>query len=93
MEHRTAIGIFLALTAQRPVTSLSGRAAALLDSNKGKSTRSAARGVSRLMARPVDVDLVDVDANLLHPALVDDTDYHLQVIFNLCWKIPKTGVS
>lgn len=80
MEHRTALGLFLALASQRPVIALHIRSS---------STAGTARAVSQLSKTAVaagtttDVKLVDVDANLLHPALVNDTDHHLQVRLSL----------
>lgn len=78
MEHRTALGVFLALTAQRPISALAGRSAAF-SSSTGSSVQGS-QTVSQTTAGQAAVNLVDVDANLLHPALVEDTQKHIQVI-------------
>lgn len=87
MEHRTALGIFLALAVNRPAAAFVSRASL---SSSGRHTAAAAaasssRRTPALSKRPAECSsvavesLVDVDANLLHPNLVDDIDNHLQV--------------
>lgn len=80
MEHRAALGLFLAVTTQRPTAALTGRPSTLPSGNNGKASRENARSLSRLMSSTASVELVDVDANLLHPALVDDVDHHIKVV-------------
>lgn len=72
MEHRTALGIFLTLVSNRSVTALNSLSLSARQS-------SGATGKRALSSSSVDV-LVDVDANLLHPDLVNDIEHHLQVI-------------
>lgn len=84
MEHRTSLGIFMALAANRPMTALS-----FLSSPSARIVRSASGVVTKIAAastpsEPVsaagDADLVDVDANLLHPDLASDIEHHIQVV-------------
>ena len=65
MEHRTAIGLFLALAGNRPVAALNIRVPVISGAQRALSAGS----------------LVDVDANLLHPDLASDIDHHIQVLF------------
>lgn len=64
MEHRSAIGLFLALAVNRPVAGLNVRP-------------PVARRVSTKYTMTT---LVDVDANLLHPDLSGDIEHHIQVL-------------
>lgn len=87
MEHRTALGVFLALAVNRPVVALNGRASL---TSGGKRTCTATAGRRALSSLPANSassldlvvsDLVDVDANLLHPHLASDIEHHIQVIY------------
>lgn len=84
MEHRTSFGIFMALAANRPMAALSFLScpsARIVRNASGVVMKTAAASTS---SGPVsaarDVDLVDVDANLLHPDLASDIEHHIQVI-------------
>ncbi|CAM9854872.1 unnamed protein product [Pylaiella littoralis] len=68
MEHRTAIGFFIALV-NHPAVAL----------NVGSGIRRLARLHTATVAGSSSTDLVDVDANLLHADLSDDIDHHIQV--------------
>lgn len=70
MEHRAAIGLFLALAVNRPVAALNAR----LPICRG------ARRLSTTSHATSTAGLVDVDANLLHPDLSGDIDHHIQVL-------------
>lgn len=78
MEHRTALGLFLALAAQRPVVALHGRASLIAGTARAMS-RSSPTAVAAGTTTDATAKLVDVDANLLHPALADDIEHHIQV--------------
>lgn len=84
MEHRTVLGLFLALAVNRPAAafgsraSLSGRHTAAATSSTRRTPAVSKRPAACNLAAAVE-NLVDVDANLLHPKLVDDIDNHLQV--------------
>lgn len=71
MEHRTAIGLFLALAVNRPVAALNAR----LPICRGARLVSATSLHTTSM-----IALVDVDANLLHPDLSGDIEHHVQVL-------------
>lgn len=71
MEHRTAIGLFLALAVNRPVAALNAR----LPIYRGARLVSATSLHTTSM-----IALVDVDANLLHPDLSGDIEHHVQVL-------------
>lgn len=100
MEHRTVLGLFLALAVNRPAAAFGTRASL---SSSGRHTTAAAaasstRRTPALSKRPAACSLaveslVDVDANLLHPNLVDDIDNHLQVSTNLCVFNPCKSLS
>lgn len=91
MEHRTALGMFLALAVNRPAAAFSS-CAPLSSSGRHTATAAAAATSTRGTTRDLSTlpgagnssvaveSLVDVDANLLHPNLIDDIDYHLQVV-------------
>lgn len=87
MEHRTVLGLFLTLAVNRPAAAFGTRASL---SSSGRHTAAATSSTGRTRAkRPAACslaveNLVDVDANLLHPNLVDDIDNHLQVFINVC---------
>ena len=70
MEHRTAIGLFLALAVNRPVAALNARLPVC---------RGARRVSTSLHTTTSMTTLVDVDANLLHPDLSAEIDHHIQV--------------
>lgn len=93
MEHRTAMGFFLALAVQRPLSanSLNGRVASLSrGGSNAKSVTSTGRALppsntmmtssSMPVGASINVNLVDVDANLLHPSLMEDVEHHIQVL-------------
>lgn len=92
MEHRTALGFFLALAVNRPVVALNGRVLVSSSGRRaaavgGAGTRSSVRSVhSNRAAHVASVDLVDVDANLLHPDLANDIEHHIQVV----WRRQRT---
>lgn len=74
----------MALAANRPITALSFRS-----SPSASIVRNASRGVVKTapastpsgpVSATADADLVDVDANLLHPDLASDIEHHIQVI-------------
>lgn len=99
MEHRTVLGLFLALAVNRPAAAFGTRASL---SSSGRHTTAAAASSTRrtpaLSTRPAACSLaveslVDVDANLLHPNLVDDIDNHLQVSTSLCILNPCKSLS
>ena len=94
MEHRTVLGLFLALAVNRPAAAFGARASL---SSSGRHTAAAPAAAAAATSstastrakRPAACslaveNLVDVDANLLHPNLVDDIDNHLQVATNVC---------
>lgn len=71
MEHRTAIGLFLALAVNRPAAALNAR----LPVCRGAQRVSSLHTITSMEAA-----LVDVDANLLHPDLSGDIEHHIQVL-------------
>ena len=84
MEQRASLGFFMALVANRPVRPVAAlnflqfSGARQGRSMPGVALRVATSTPSAPTSAATDLDLVDVDANLLHPDLASDIELHIQ---------------